>query len=153
MHTSYSKPGRKSWAAKYIGLAFAEGGRGPDSYDCWGLVAAVLRNERRIEVEPFAEVGTFDRVGIEAKVRDELARNDWQPVDPRAARPFDVALMWIHRRLMGRETARSLSHIGIVEAPGRLLHIDRETRSVSVPFARLMPAFQLQGFYRHRRLA
>lgn len=142
-----------TWATKYVGLPFAEGGRGPGSFDCWGLCAEVLRAECGIEVEPFAEIETFDSVGVEERVKVEIARNDWSEIVRADVRPFDVALMWIHRRLLGKETARTLSHIGIIEAPGRLLHIDKGTRAVSVPFTRLPPAFQIEGFYRHRRLA
>jgi cell wall-associated NlpC family hydrolase len=142
-----------TWATKYIGLPFAEGGRGPDRYDCWGIVAAILRNECGIEVEPFAEIETFDGPAVEARVILEIARTDWIRVELNDVRVFDVALMWIYRRLLGKETARSLSHIGIVAAPGRLLHIDKTTRAVCPKFRQLGPAFQIDSFYRHRSLA
>lgn len=142
-----------TWAQKYIGLPFAEGGRGPASFDCWGLVAHVLRAERGIEVEPFADIGTYDSPAIAERVAAEIARTVWQPVERADARPFDVAVMWVARRLMGRETARTLSHIGIVAAPNRLLHIERETRAVCVRFSHPSIAWRLHSFYRHRGLA
>lgn len=141
-----------TWAQKYIGLPFAEGGRGPASFDCWGMVAAVLRAERGIEVEPFADIGTYDSPAVAERVQAEIARTDWRPVEQVDAQPFDVAVMWVARRLMGRDTARTLSHIGIVTAPGRLLHIERETRSVCVRFSHPAVAWRLHSFYRHRSL-
>lgn len=142
-----------TWAQKYIGLPFAEGGRGPAAFDCWGLCAEVLRRECAIEVEPFADIGTYDSPAIAERVAAEIARTDWRSVERGDARPFDVAVMWVTRRLMGRDTARTLSHIGIVAAPGRLLHIERETRSVCVRFSHPSIAWRIHSFYRHRRLA
>lgn len=142
-----------TWATKYIGLPFAEGGRGPDQFDCWGLVSAVLRRECGIEVEPFAEIETFDNPAIEQRVMTEISRTDWVKVELQDARAFDVSLMWIYRRLLGKETTQSLSHIGIVTGPGRLLHIDKTTRAVCMKFRQLGPGFQIDSFYRHRRLA
>lgn len=138
-----------SWATKYVGLPFAEGGRGPDAFDCWGLVAAVLRQECWIEVEPFAEIPTFDSEGVEARVKAEIARTDWLPVFRKDVRPFDVAVMWVERHGKGR----TLSHLGIVVAPNRLLHIEKETRAVCARFSSPTIAWRLDSFYRHRRLA
>ena len=139
-----------SWADRYIGLPFAEGGRGPAAFDCWGLVAAVLRVECSIEVEPFADIKTYDSPAVAARVAAEIARTDWLLVDRAGAQAFDVAIMLVTRRLMGRDTARTLSHIGIVVAPNRLLHIERETRSVCVRFSSPSVAWRLHSFYRHR---
>lgn len=33
------------WAVKYIGLPYANGARGPDVFDCWGLVWWVQKHE------------------------------------------------------------------------------------------------------------
>lgn len=140
-----------SWASKYIGLPFEEGGRGPVSFDCWGLTRHILIKECGIEIEPFAEIGTFDSPAVEERVRHEVECTDWISISPRDVKDFDVALLWTHRRLLGRHTARSLSHIGIVVSR-RLLHIDKATRSVVVKFSRLRPAFEIDSFYRHRRL-
>lgn len=135
------------WANKYIGLPFREGGRGPVYFDCWGLVAEILRVERRLELDTYAEIATADSASIEAKIAEEVARNDWIKVEPADARAFDVCLMWVHRL-----ASKTMSHIGIVERPGRVLHIHRDAHAVCVKFSRLGPAFQIAGFYRHRRL-
>jgi len=142
-----------TWATKYIGLPFAEGGRGPDAYDCWGLVRQVLLTERGVEVEPFADIGTYDSPAVAERVKAEIARTDWIPVDQAAAQAFDVAIMWVTRRLMGRDTARSLSHIGIVAAPNRLLHIEAEKKSICERFSRVQPLGRIHSFYRHRSLS
>lgn len=138
-----------TWATKYIGLPFAEKGRGPTHYDCWGLTRRVLKDELGIEMEPFSEIGTFDGPAVEAKVKEVLARNDWSLAT--MVKPFDVALMWTYQR-SGLKVVRTLSHIGVVVMPGRLLHIDGSTSCVCVRFSKLEPAFKLHGFYRHRSL-
>lgn len=38
------------WAARYIGKPWVLGTSGPDSYDCWGLVRAVMAEQFKIDV-------------------------------------------------------------------------------------------------------
>lgn len=135
-----------TWATKYLGLPFAEGGRGPKVYDCWGLVRQVLIDQHGIWIDPFPDIRTNDGPAVAMQVLAEIERDDWSEVImPRA---FDVAILWVNRPF-----SRTLSHIGIVESPGRLLHIEKEKRAVCVPFRALAPAFAIHSFYRHRRLS
>lgn len=135
-----------TWAQKYIGLPFAEGGRGPQAFDCWGLVRHVLKQECGLEIEPFANIATNDGAAVEAQITAEIGRIDWQEVtEPQA---FDVAVLWVNRPF-----SRTLSHIGLVERPGRLLHVEKDKRTVCVSFRKLGPAFKLERFYRHKELS
>ena len=48
------------WAEKYIGKPWARSTRGPDTYDCWGLVQAIYSNEFGIELpEPNCDASKF----------------------------------------------------------------------------------------------
>lgn len=38
------------WVRRYIGMPYARGGRGPDSFDCYGLLAWVARAEYGLNV-------------------------------------------------------------------------------------------------------
>lgn len=36
------------WAAKYVGTPYAEGARGPEFFDCWGIIQLIYRQEKGI---------------------------------------------------------------------------------------------------------
>ena len=116
-----------TWAGKYVGLAFRE----PD-FTCWGLVRAVMLEQCSIDIAPFHGIGSWESPRIHEIVAHEIARDDWLEIDRSQVKPFDVALMWVVRRLMGRNTTKSLAHIGIIAPGPRLLHVERETASVCV---------------------
>jgi cell wall-associated NlpC family hydrolase len=71
------------WCAKYVGKPFAEKGRGPDGYDCWGLVRAVLDAEFGVTGLPDyldSYTRTGDKLSVSAAVRAGLAEG-WQRVE------------------------------------------------------------------------
>lgn len=72
-----------AWCAKYVGIPFAEKGRGPAGYDCWGLVRAVLAAEFAISSLP-DYVGSYTRTGdklsVAAAVTAGLA-DGWKRVE------------------------------------------------------------------------
>lgn len=47
--------------SKYIGVKFEYGGRGPDSYDCYGLVKAIL-NESGISIPDYTSPSDGPRI-------------------------------------------------------------------------------------------
>lgn len=40
------------WVNKYLRCAYVDGGRGPDTYDCWGLVRAARHYELGLRLLP-----------------------------------------------------------------------------------------------------
>ena len=135
-----------TWATKYLGLPFAEGGRGPEAFDCWGLVRQVLLDQHGIDLDAYHGISTNDGPAVAMQVLAEIRRDDWcEVMTPRA---FDVAVMWTNRPF-----SRTLSHIGIVERAGRLLHIEKDKRAICIPLERLAPAFAIHSFYRHKDIA
>lgn len=131
-----------TWAGKYVGLEFDEA-----RCTCWSLVRQVLRDECGVEVDPFAAIKSWESPRIHEIVAAEISRDDWRKVD--RPQPFDVAVMWVVRRL----GPRTLSHIGVVVPGGRLLHIERETLSVCVKLSHWSVADRIAAFYRHKALA
>lgn len=43
----------RNWASKYIGKKWQNGGRGPDAFDCWGLLYWTMREDFMTEVPTF----------------------------------------------------------------------------------------------------
>jgi len=71
------------WCAKYVGIPFKEKGRGPDGFDCWGIVRHVLAEEFGITglpdyVDAYTRPG--DKQSVATAVRAGLAEG-WQKVD------------------------------------------------------------------------
>jgi len=76
-------PPAPHWAEQYLGKPWVLGTSGPDTYDCWGLVRAVLREQFTIDVPAII---VPDCAGL-AVVREAMAQfqhhpelQRWQPV-------------------------------------------------------------------------
>lgn len=93
-----------------IGLPFEDGGRGPASYDCWGLAKEVYR--RYGEELPDYAVSAMD-IG---RVNFELTANrpSWVEVKP----PLPVPCLVVVRLSCGVWA----SHVGVHIGNGRFIH-------------------------------
>ena len=86
-----------AWAARWIGVPYRDKGRGPDAFDCWGLVRAILRAERGLPLPDYADAYTT------ADAPDSVARavaaglaDGWREMaEPQA---FDLLIL----RIAGR---------------------------------------------------
>lgn len=124
----------------WVGLPWTDRGRGPDGYDCWGLLRAAFRQGTGIELPSHADAyGTAaDQAEVAAVMAGEAG--DWCEVQPGRERPFDGASMVLMGTL----------HVGIITVPGRLLHVRRGRLSAIEPLARF--AGNRLKLFRHRML-
>lgn len=150
-----------AWADDYTGLPWKNGGRDRAGLDCWGLVRLVAaerfgatlpaydetvwreEKRRRDQCESNAELGAF--------IRGERLKNwttAWEAASaaageplggPEGARAGDVILI----RNLGAGI-----HMGIVVAPGHMLHIEEGIEAVCVPYDVAGTARRVIGFYR-----
>ena len=128
-----------SWWAHYIGRPFEDGARGPEAYDCWGLVRAVYAEQLGIELPSYGEISARDLGRI---ARTIAARSDdgWRIVG--SPFDFDVALM----RAAGR--TRAVVHVGVMIDGTRMLHTEAATGAVVVPLTHVSVAGRITGFRR-----
>ncbi len=133
------------WSVNYLGRPFQSGADGPDAYDCWGLVRAVLRDRAGIEV-PKAPVSDATNA---REVAREFARSqlyaDWREIDT-PERELDVTLM---------AEGRYPVHVGlwIPVGRGRVLHAVEAGGVVCVDLTSLsMAGYRVLGWYRHAHL-
>jgi cell wall-associated NlpC family hydrolase len=111
------------WADQYVGLPFRKGGRDRTGLDCYGLVRLVLAEQAGVILDRFdyvIDVSEAARVrgyvqGFRAVARDEAQALDLVIVNE----PVLSAGRWV----------RAPIHIGILAAPGLLLHINKNTLS------------------------
>jgi cell wall-associated NlpC family hydrolase len=125
---------------RFVGIPYADKGRGP-AYDCWGLLAAVMRELRGIELPSYSDqyVTADDRKALAALIADEL--DPWDEIAAGQEQAFDAVLM--------RE-GRFPRHIGIVTEPGRLLHVSAGETSMIERYREGPLKHRVVGFYRYR---
>jgi cell wall-associated NlpC family hydrolase len=131
-----------AWVSQYIGLPFKEGGRDRGGLDCYGLLRLVI-NEQFGGSVPLYQ-GIAYRPGEDrnllAHLMDERLRH-WEPIPQGLEQPGDGMLL----RVMGRPI-----HVGIVVAPGWMIHIEKDSDSIAERFGPESRWKQrLLGFYRH----
>ncbi len=119
--------------ADLIGVPFVAGGRGPDGYDCWGVLQAVLHR--------------LDRSPTDFPSNPDLLRyalsDEWQPLEASQVEPGDAILL-------RSSDSRWVWHIGVVVDGCRMLHA-REGVGVCVErFDSPAYARRIAGYYRFR---
>jgi len=130
------------WADRYVGMRYEAGARGPEAFDCWGLVKEVLRTE--FGVEGFEEPTEDPLPGNRASAfEDALDGSLWREVPIAAARPGDVLLLC----LMGAPV-----HCGIVTQAGTMLHTVEGRNAVLQRYTLGVWRHRVKGCYRHRSL-
>lgn len=127
------------WWAKYVGKEFSERGRGPDSYDCWGMVQLIYRQEKAVELPSYLEHydSTEDREIIGQTIFRERQEH-WSEV--RKPQMFDAVLL----RMRGVPM-----HVGIVTKPGYMVHCAHGINTVHERFDSMRWADKIQGFFRY----
>ncbi|WP_102226927.1 C40 family peptidase [Acidimangrovimonas sediminis] len=128
-----------TWAARHIGLPYADLGRDACGYDCWGLVRRVYGMDLGILLPSYAGAYTSaeESAEVEALIDAGRAAGPWSPVaDPR---PYDVLLF---RR------GRFRAHVGLFVDARHMLHM-AEVQSVIEDRAAPAWAHRLIGIYRH----
>lgn len=139
------------WAVKYVGAPWVKGAAGPGSYDCWGLMRAVAKNELGLEL-PAIEPDLYEvRALARAFDAAEERKTQWVPIDK--PQEFDCVLL-------GRSTAVVHAGIYVPIDGGSVLHSLQPTmaggKTGGVCFQRLstmqMSGWGLVEFVRHRSL-
>lgn len=126
--------------SEFVGLPWADKGRGPQGYDCWGLFALVYRKRLAIELPSFsgAYVTAADRDAAAALIAGH--QSPWREIAADAVRPLDGVVM-----LQGGAPC----HVGLVAAPGLVLHMVPEGDSVIEPYTTGKLRRRIDGFFRH----
>lgn len=95
------------WANEFVGLPFAERGRGPEAFDCLGLLIEV---QRRVFGRTIADPACTFAGGLRPENRAVLEGQVVEVTDPKAG-----------DALLFREAGRAL-HVGIVVDHRSMLH-------------------------------
>lgn len=100
------------WAAQYIGKPHVPGARGPDAYDCWGLLRAAYLMQFNIYLPSLPGISSQTALVIHRQLTD-AANEEWEEIDD----PFDGCAVAMSQ-------SKAYHHVGlyIAEGPGKVLH-------------------------------
>jgi len=119
-------------------LPFKDGGRSPaEGFDCWGLVKYVLERMGHTGVPEFAYDTALDASNVGALIARE-----------RAARATRTTADEIGALVVIRNHPKFVNHVGVIVAPGRFLHVLRQSGVVVDHAGRPPWVRRIQGFYR-----
>jgi cell wall-associated NlpC family hydrolase len=118
-----------------IGLPFAFNARGPNAYDCWGLVMEAYRRWHGLEI-PDYRTPTECRNVISEIMNDAAKDGFWASME----KPKPGAVLLLSVRGFG-------SHAGFMLPGGRFIHSAHSTHSVRIE--RLERVWRLLGVYHH----
>lgn len=132
-----------TWAAKYIGLPFRIGARGPDAYDCWGLVRLIYAQERGIELSLIEGVSALNLEAYEIAAALEI-KNHWQQVT--VPEEFDVVCLGT--------AGERFFHLGLwvtLSGTGRILHTREKANAVIDTMRQIsFKLMTIKKFYRYK---
>ncbi len=127
-----------AWAAPYVGLPFADHGRGP-AFDCWGLARKVLdeRFGRLLPDYGCDYIATADRGSVPEAIESGL-RAGWRRVEQ--AQGGDLVVFRIFGRCM---------HVGLLLERPWFLHTQEGACSTVERLDAAVWARRIEGFYRY----
>lgn len=133
------------WVAGWIGLPYEDKGRGPDAFDCYGLVRGALAAQFRLCLPSYDDtyVAAGDRHSVATAVEAALT-NTWAPVvSPQPVAAGDVVIL----KVGGRPW-----HCGLVVARNLFLHILEGGTSCIERLDGVQWVRRIEGVYRHEAM-
>lgn len=138
---------------RWVGIPFVDGGRDFAGYDCWGIVAAFLREAMGLtDVPTYAGTPASELMAVAREIDRAKTLPMWLLIDRRFTRRGDVVTMTGTARVEGRPTQRQ-THVGVMVEPRRVLHVEPAAASAIVRLDHPSIRHRVAGFYRHRDLA
>lgn len=130
------------WTRDYVGLPWQRAGRARTGVDCYGLLWLVYREVLGIELASYASetMDAAERAEVSSLIASGRVISPWTAVAFGSEREFDMAVF----RRGGIE-----SHVGIVVAAGRMLHVVEGAESYVESFAAGRWRTRLVALHRH----
>ena len=133
------------WVSGYVGIPFREQGYDAAGCHCWGLVRLVLSERADIDAPSLSQGYTSSRDVEHINMIIAGESTFWEPVTRGAEKLFDVLTM---TRVNRRVRKRIECHVGVVVAPGWMLHIERATKATCECYHSERQARSVANFYR-----
>jgi hypothetical protein len=139
------------WTGDYVGIPFVDLGRNRDGCDCWGLVRLILAEQAGLAL-PSLATSEADHAGVQRELRLARRSAEWRHILAGDERLLDVVEMVTPTRTDTGWDFPPL-HVGVVAAPGWLIHVERATAAVLARYREDQAIKRrILGFWRHRAL-
>jgi cell wall-associated NlpC family hydrolase len=130
------------WINDYVGKPYLLGARGPDAYDCWGLVMAVYRDQLGTTLPDW---GVANDAGLRQVVAAVThGQGSFLDIGYQVDAPREWDIFTVSR-------ARQAHHAGVV-VPGGVLHSMAGCGTVFEPMAKFVRENPLVSWWRCRTL-
>ena len=132
-----------AWCERFTRLQYADRGRGPLAFDCWGFVRHVQREQFGVDdlpdlSEEYGSAEDHDSVAEVVSQYERALASSWHPVtDPR---PGDIVVV----KIAGRPW-----HCGVAVGGDWMMHILKGVNVGLEHFTREPWRNRIEGFYRH----
>lgn len=123
------------WWGRYVGLGFSDGGRGPDKFDCWGLVRQIYIDRAGVVLPSYGEISARDLVRAARAFRNNCD-DGWVSCG------FEEMAVVLMSPSYG---GRSVVHVGLMVDSRRLIHTTEASGSVVVPVSHMSVAGRVIG--------
>ena len=123
----------------FIGLPYREGARGPDAFDCYGLVAAVLKAARGVQLPDWYAAGSGPQAASRA-ISAALAGETAGGRSIRVESPVDYDIAIVGSTLRPH-------HVGVMFSGG-VLHAAKAFGSTWHPFSRFANLYPAVEYYK-----
>lgn len=116
------------WAVQYINKPWVAGGRGPDEFDCWGLLRYIVHKEFKRPELPLYPIPPASKLGVAHQIEAAVAGAEWRKLCSPA-----------HSCAVGLSMGRRLHHVGfyIADDGGMVIHCAQGKRTVAQSVAAL----------------
>lgn len=132
------------WVDAWVGLPYADCGRGPDRYDCWGLVQAVYRDVFDVALPGYDDDYASSVAGAEIQTLIDRESRVWQRIADQAdIRLGDVVIF----RILGQRM-----HCGIALDTEQFLHVLQGCEAVVERLTSPVWRNRISGIYRHEAM-
>ncbi len=131
------------WASNYIGLDFESKGRGPDKFDCWGLVMSIYYKQFNIILPSY--IDKYTDAGNEKDLGKLILseKSNWIEVALGFEVLGDVIVLRMKREPM---------HVGLILARYSFIHVHSGIGSVVQRYDGVVWENRVIGIYRHVRM-
>ena len=130
-----------AWAGAYVGIPFKTHGRDRSGLDCWGLIELVQREQLGGHWPQYEGADWFAGQSPEVVATDAVIHTTHFTRLPEGQEQMGDGILI---RMRGFPF-----HVGLVLAPGRMLHTTEEAGSVIENYRSMLWTHRMMGFYRY----
>lgn len=104
------------WITDYLGKKWASGGRGPDKFDCWGILMDIYKKQLGVDIESYPGVESCGFKETAKMFNNGMNGSKWVEIN----KPKDICAVGLSRN-------KRIHHVGVYADVdgGKIVHIQK----------------------------